>query len=356
MKTLFQKTFIFLFIAFISCEKEKTIQSENSDELITTDSIMFNVLSKNSNEEGFKCSEIIYPIALSTYDSNNAILKTEKINTDLELQNFLTSITDDIYVTLNYPVKILIISNSTVISVNNNEELIQIIELADETCEQNSDIFKCVIDFFKVEYIVIDADNNPNDGITKFTIDLNLDCKGLKYDLKYFEDKTDAESNVNQINFPYTLTPNFEKLYVRAETTVSSIVKTQIVEINITVKPNQAIDCCPSEQIGNFLKQCKWKIENYSGSEDFSNYKFKFNRNETFSYEDEFGITGTNDIGVWVVTDDNGEDAIISLNFASNSRLFDLGGNWNITACNLNGTDSSLDINNQTFTFKTDCN
>ena len=347
MKNLLQKTLFILFIAFASCQEEQTIITENpdSEQNITSNSIIFDALSKTSTDDTIECINFVYPLSFSIYDSNNQVLRNESVNNDEELNDLLSSIDspdfDGSFIALNYPVS-LVNSEGETITVFNNQELVDA-------------LFTCVYGLFQLDINIIDSDENPNDRITSFAIEIDLDCNGIAYDLTYFETQSDAEANVNNIVFPYTNTSNPQTLYARAETNYINQIYNDIFEVNINVAPQQVNDIYPGDYTSGFLAQCKWNITNYI-STDYSDYSFSFRDDGTFTAENT--SDNTSQEGTWLAADyNNGTGSFVRLNFDTATALTQIADDWNIKTCDLNLATAAFDLElgAESFTFIIDC-
>ena len=360
MKNLLQKTLFILFIAFASCQEEQSIITEapEPDQNITSDSIIYDKLSKVSTDDTIECINFVYPISFSIYDSNNQVLRNESVNNDEELNDLLSSINspdfDGSFIELNYPLSLVNSENET-ITVYSNQELVEVLSTENNCDDLIDNLFACVFSAFQLDINVIDSDENPNDGITAFSLEIDLDCNGIEYDLTYFETQSDAEANVNEIVFPYTNTSNPQILYVRAETNYINQIYNEVFEVNINVSPQQENDVCPGDYTSGFLTQCKWNITNHS-STDYSDYSFSFREDGTFTAENTSDNTPQE--GTWLAADnDNGVGSFIRLDFDTASALSQIAGDWNIETCNLNYDTASFDLElgGETFTFAIDC-
>ena len=359
MKNLLQKTLFILFIAFASCQEEQTIITENpdSEQNITSNSIIFDALSKTSTDNTIECINFVYPLSFSIYDSNNQVLRNESVNNDEELNDLLSSIDspdfDGSFIALNYPVS-LVNSEGETITVFNNQELVDALT-TEISCGGIDNLFACVYGLFQLDINIIDSDENPNDGITSFAIEIDLDCNGIEYDLTYFETQSDAEANVNNIVFPYTNTSNPQTLYARAETNYINQIYNDIFEVNINVAPQQANDVCPGDYTSGFLAQCKWNITNHS-STDYSDYSFSFRDDGTFTAENT--SDNTSQEGTWLAANyNNGTGSFVRLNFDTATALTQIAGDWDITTCDLNLATAAfnLELGAESFTFIIDC-
>lgn len=357
MRNLLQKILFILFIAFVSCQEEQIIETPDSDQNITSNSIIFDKLSKTSIDDTIECIDFVYPLSFSIYDSNNQVLRNESVNNDEELNDLLSSIDspnfDGSFIELNYPVSLVNSENET-ITVYNNEELVEALS-TEISCVDIDNLFACVFGFFQLDSNIVDSDANPNDGITSFFIEIDLDCNGIDYDLTYFETQSDAEANVNKIVFPYTNKSNPQTLYVRAETNYINQIYNEVFEVNINVGPQQANDVCPGDYTSGFLKQCKWNITNHS-STNYSDYSFSFRDDGTFTARNT--SDNTSQEGTWLAADyNNGTGSFVRLNFDTATALSQVAGDWEIKTCNLNFETAAFDLElgAESFTFIIDC-
>ena len=358
MKNLLQKILFILFIAFVSCQEEQIIETSDSDQNITSDSIIFGKLSDVSTDDTIKCTNFVYPLSFSIYDSNNQVLRNESVNNDEELNDLLSSIEnsdfDGSFIELNYPLSLVNSENET-ITVYSNQELVEVLSTENNCDDLIDNLFACVFGLFQLDINVIDSDENPNDGITAFSLEIDLDCNGIEYDLTYFETQSDAEANVNEIVFPYTNTSNPQILYVRAETNYINQIYNEVFEVNINVSPQQENDVCPGDYTSGFLTQCKWNITNHS-STDYSDYSFSFRDDGTFTAENT--SDNTSQEGTWLAADnDNGIGSFVRLNFDTATVLSQIAGDWDIKTCDLNLETAAfnLELGAESFTFIIDC-
>lgn len=87
-----------------------------------------------SVNEAIDCVELVYPISIFTYNSNNEQTGTVVVNSDAELFALLSSLDAGVYIALDFPVTVLLSDGSTV-TVTSNAQLEQIIEDCEEVVE-----------------------------------------------------------------------------------------------------------------------------------------------------------------------------------------------------------------------------
>ncbi|MBT8275784.1 MAG: hypothetical protein KJO39_06565 [Bacteroidia bacterium] len=87
----------------------------------------------SGGDDSISCLDFEYPITFFIFDNNQQQTGTVTVNSDLELYIFLNGIGDDDYFSIDYPINV-ILEDGSVVTVNNNAELEQLIE----DCENNT--------------------------------------------------------------------------------------------------------------------------------------------------------------------------------------------------------------------------
>lgn len=136
-------------------------------------------LNSYNVDDDIECISFEYPITLSLFNTAFQFLDTVVVNNDQELFNFLDDDfdDDDLIVAINYPINVILF-DGTVISVNNNLELNNIIEANSDDCDDDSNtnisieelealLLEC---FWKVDDLEID-DEDLDDLYEDFLID-----------------------------------------------------------------------------------------------------------------------------------------------------------------------------------------
>ena len=356
VKYLLEKPIFILFVAFVSCQIEEIHATINPDQNITSSSFIFDLLGKTSNNDTIECINFVYPLLFSTYDSNSLVLSTKTIDNDNELKMLLNTTSNSdfniSFIALKYPVR-FVTSNNTTATAYNNKELIDALIASDETCVNIDNLFACIFDFFELDFIIVDTDN-PNDGITSFSIDIDLDCNGLDYDLTYFERLSDAHENMNKIVFPYTNTISQQKLYARAATNYFNETYNEVFEVHLNVNAQMANTVCPADYTNYFLKQCKWHITDFTGNTNYSDYEITFKDYRTFIVKNTIENSTTD--GIWTATS-SGAETTINVGFNATNELTQLSGDWNVKTCNLNKDTAAFAIEfaSENFNLTIDC-
>jgi hypothetical protein len=128
----------------------------------------------SGGDDSISCLDFEYPITFFIFDNNQQQTGTVTVNNDFELYTFLSGLDDDDYFTIDYPVNV-ILEDGSVVSVNNNTELEQLIE----NCENSS----------------------GGDPIDPTIFEQNL-TTGVWY-VTYFFDDFDETSNYNGYEFTF---------------------------------------------------------------------------------------------------------------------------------------------------------
>ena len=82
--------------------------------------------------EAINCIELVYPITLFIYNSNNEQTGTVVVNSDAELFNLLSSLDEGVYVAIEYPISVILADGSQV-TVTSNAQLEGLIESCEDT-------------------------------------------------------------------------------------------------------------------------------------------------------------------------------------------------------------------------------
>lgn len=89
-------------------------------------------------DDDIECVDFKYPLQFSLYDAQNQVTDKITVSNDQQLFQFLENIEDDVYVSLDFPVT-LILSDGSEIKAYNNNELESIIEDSKDDCDEDDD-------------------------------------------------------------------------------------------------------------------------------------------------------------------------------------------------------------------------
>lgn len=112
------------------------VEVNNNDEL---EFYIEECLNSYNIEDDIDCIFFEYPITLSLFNSAFQFLDTVVVNNDQELFNFLDDDfeNDDVIAAINYPINVVLF-DGTIITVNSNTELNNIIEANDDNCDDDN--------------------------------------------------------------------------------------------------------------------------------------------------------------------------------------------------------------------------
>jgi hypothetical protein len=89
-------------------------------------------------DDDIECIDFVYPITFSIYNSSNNLIGTETVEKDRELYHFVKNIKQSDIISINFPIE-LKMSDETIVTVNNMMELLQAIDAAKDSCDEDDD-------------------------------------------------------------------------------------------------------------------------------------------------------------------------------------------------------------------------
>lgn len=111
------------------------IEINTNEEL---DDFIADCFGENEEDDDIECIDFQYPLTLSLYNTNFEIIETVTIENDEALYNFIENLDGSVLVSLNFPVTLILHDGSTV-EVNNNQELEEVIQAAENECDEDDD-------------------------------------------------------------------------------------------------------------------------------------------------------------------------------------------------------------------------
>ncbi len=276
---------------------------------------------ENDIEDTISCVEFVYPLTFFTFNSNNEQTNTVTINSSLELYNFLDDLDDDDFVSLQFPISVIV--NGEEVVVNSNQELVTILANAD--CGSNDD----PVDVTAFE-------ENLTTGVwyvTYFFDDFDETSDFAGYEFTFNTDNTaQATNGSNNVNGTWNLTsgssPDLDLFFGENDPFDELDEDWDIIEANENIIR---------------LKD----ISGGDGSTDFLTFERTPNNTGNNETVNNFIEDFTN--GVWYVTlfEDNGDDETSDYNgfefsFQTNGMATGVNGNTTIegfwTVQEMNGT------------------
>lgn len=326
MKTFFKFFTLFLFMLLLatitSCRTEsEDIFEVNENEILKEDSDLAKLLLKVAMNDGSKdnildntsCSSVALPVDILL----NGIETTIASEEDYELIALSFSEFDDDNDIIEFIFPITIItSDFTVISIENLNQLEEIIENCETTIDsddEEDDDLECIDLKYPIAGSVFDANNELIEILT------------LKNDSELFKFiKSLYKYDIANLVFPITVQPlNDQEVNIETSENLLNILN------------NVAEECDENDlDIKNFesiLVDNEWNVQKFKDNEstetsDFDDYVFNFKENGTITVL----TTNVEIIGTWFVLTriDGGLD--ITIDFQEQSPLNKLNKEWNV--------------------------
>ena len=107
---------------------------------VALESLVEECLGENEEDDDIECIDFQYPIAFSVFNTEFQIIDTVTIEDDKQLFMFIQRIENEgsLLASLNFPVT-MVLANGITRTVNNNQELSQIIKDAKNSCDEDDD-------------------------------------------------------------------------------------------------------------------------------------------------------------------------------------------------------------------------
>ena len=93
---------------------------------------------ENEFDDDIECLDFVYPISASVFNTITENLETVTITSDLAMYNFIEALDDDLVVTVNFPISVILF-DGTVVTVNSLDELENTIDSNEDACDEDDD-------------------------------------------------------------------------------------------------------------------------------------------------------------------------------------------------------------------------
>ena len=105
-----------------------------------TELISYSITCNGENEfdEDIECLDFNYPIIASRYNSNNEIIDSVTITSDIQLYGFIKNLSLTDFVTIKFPITVTLFEGTQII-IKNLNELKTLIETYDNNCDEDDD-------------------------------------------------------------------------------------------------------------------------------------------------------------------------------------------------------------------------
>ena len=297
-----------------------------------------------TNDVEIGCLNFVYPISFFTYNADQQQTGTVTVNSDLELFSFLQSLEPNDFISLDFPISVILADGSTM-EVNNNQQLQTLI--ADCVANTNNDPID-VSQFeedlttgpWYVEYFFDDYDETDNYAGYEFTFALD----GTAQTIKGSSVTTGTWALVSDFKFDlyFGTYPPLDKLDEDWEILEanSDIIKLKHISgsdgstdyLTFGRNPNTGGN---NTELNLFIENLitgSWYVnfleeEGIDHTANFNEYEFTFFGNGSAS-----AVSSSNTInGFWTAQVDSGNlDLILNFDTGTNSNFGELNDDWDV--------------------------
>lgn len=322
----------------------------NSNSELT--SLAANCIGENEYDDDIECIDFQYPISASIFNENNDLINTISINNDEEMYNFIDDLDDYAAVTINFPITVLI-ADGTTQTVNNIQELEQVIENADDSCDEDDDFDfddddcnSCSTEelnslFSECSEWIVDKlernDNDLEDTYVGYVFSFNNDGSiSVSQSTNTFNGTWDASGTNNNITViininglsDFNATWNLHEIENESgETEVDFRQGDNRLRFESNCENNNSID---DSALVNSLTTGDWYItyfyDDSDETSDFQDFVFNFASDKTVTATDANGTTN----GYWSSTSGDETDLGLNINLGTSSPLEELADDWDV--------------------------
>lgn len=312
-----------------------------------------NCIGENEDDDDIECIDLQYPITASVFNENNDLIDTIIINNDNDMYNFIDDLDEFAAATINFPITVIFADGSTQ-TINTIQELENVIEIADDSCDEDDDY----------DYDDDDCDNcTTNDLETVFTDcsewtvdklernDNDLEDIYVGYVFEFNSDGTvlvtqgsntfngtwDASGTGNNISVTIDINglPDFNDTWNLHEIEQEDDDEVEVdlrlgddrLEFESDCETDNSID---DTAIVNALTSGDWYVtyffDDTDETSDFADYVFNFASDNTATATNMSGTTN----GSWSTTSGDDTDLGLNLNFGSGIPLDELADDWDV--------------------------
>lgn len=157
---------------------------------------LINQCKENGDDDDIECVDFKFPLSISIYNSENQLSDVVTFESDKKLYKFIHNLKDKDFASFNYPITV-VLSDSSEMVINNNDELEDILKNAIDACDEDddNDHDDDDVDDSELNKVIIDGDwvishfNNENDSINELS----------GYVFTFFEDGSAKAKNGDSI-------------------------------------------------------------------------------------------------------------------------------------------------------------
>ncbi len=303
----------------------------------------------NIEDEDIECLDFVYPITFSLFNIDAVEIDSININSDQELYSFITSIEENIVVSLNYPIQV-VLWDGTVLNVNSQDELEIALEVAQDACDEDDDndfndddninqdieyfIGQLTDCLWEIETFIYSEDNLTSEFLN-FHVDFNDN-----FTITLFSDNSnhtgtwsiEEQGNSFRITISIDTLPIFSNnwlLHTIEDNDVSILDLRDALNVlrfqeNCDIEDNDAGILYTVEEVTLALQTCEWVLDVDQNGEYFF-YDFTFNDNQTILVANL--LNGQSLSGNWELLQTNDGEIEMSITNLS-GELNMLNDNW----------------------------
>ncbi len=319
-----------------------TIILSDYTEIIVNNQEELNNYIANCEEEiddDIDCVDFVYPITFFVYNSDTEITTTVVVNSDIELFLFLSNLGSHDFITIQYPISV-ILNNGTVVEINNNEELENIINECDDDDNDTSDLDEYLTtDTWFVAYFFDEGDETSN--YCEFEFEFNTNGTVVASNGTDIVDgswSTGVDSGVQYVELNFGEIIPFDELNDDWDVLNANM---DIIELEDVSGGNGGIDnltfdreptLCDggsTSDLEEYLTTDTWFVAYFFHDEDettiFCEFEFDFNINGTV-----IASNGTDVVdGAWAVGIDSGVH-YLEMDFGTDIPFDELNDDWDV--------------------------
>ncbi|WP_299272060.1 hypothetical protein [uncultured Psychroserpens sp.] len=307
---------------------------------------------ENEDDDDIECIDFQYPITASIYDENNDLINSITINNDNDMYDFIDDLDEFAAVTINFPIIVIFIDGTTQ-TINNIQELEGVIEMADDSCDEDDDndfddddCDNCTTNDLETvfadcsEWTVDKLERNDDDledNYVGYVFEFNSDGTILvTQGTNSFNGTWEASGTGNNISVVINVTglPDFNDTWNLHEIEQDD----DEVDVDLRLGDDRLrfeSDCQSNGSINdtalvNALINGDWYItyffDDTDETSDFSDYVFNFSSDNTATATDTSGSTN----GSWSTTSGDDTELGLNLNFGTGIPLDELADDWDV--------------------------
>ena len=329
--------------------------SINSDEEL--EALAVDCVGENEDDDDIECIDFQYPITASVFDINNDLINAITINNDNDMYDFIDDLDDFAAVTINFPITVIFADETTQI-VNTIQELENVIELADDSCDEDDDndfddddCDDCSTDALEniftncAEWTVDKLERNDDDledSYVGYTFEFDSDgILVVSQGTSTFNGSWETFGTANNISVVINVTglPDFNdtwNLHEIEQEDEDEDENEAKVDLRLGDDRLRFESHCTSggnvddTALANALTNGDWYVtyffDDTDETADFANYVFNFASNLTATATNMNGLTN----GSWSISSGEDTDLGLNLNFGTATPLDELADDWDV--------------------------